>query len=282
MHIMDSFNKTMSYLETVLTGEIDENKIFQLSGYSYAMFSRIFSILTETSLAEYIRLRRLTESAIELRQTKQKVIDLALKYGYESPDSFGAAFKCFHGHTPTEVRQGKSFQVVSRVQLSLSVKGGRRMNITVQKKSAFSVAGVKLEAIDTSLCPVVWKQLYDRFTHDELSQLGNGQSYGMCFDVENSLHINYMACYDAKNKAVAEQKGLEFMDVPENEYAVVNLQGPVPQCIHEGWKYLMEVFFPEQGYQHSGEADFEVYHEGDMDSQDYTMELWVPVKKIRQ
>jgi len=53
----------------------------------------------------------------------------------------------------------------------------------------------------------------------------------------------------------------------------------VPECIHAGWKYLMEVFFPEHGYIHSGKPDFEYYFKGDMYSPDYKMELWVPVVK---
>ena len=122
MNIIKLFNDTVNYIETVLDGEIDEMKISSLSGYSYPMFSRLFSMLTETTLSEYIRSRRLTEAAIDLRDTDEKVIDIAMKYGYESPDAFGAAFKKFHGFTPSEVKEGKPFKLVSKIQLALSVK----------------------------------------------------------------------------------------------------------------------------------------------------------------
>lgn len=89
------------------------------------MFSRLFSILTETTLSEYLRSRRLTEAAIILRYTDEKIIDIAFKFGYESLDSFGAAFKNFHGCTPLEIRNGKPFKLVSRVQLALSIRGGK-------------------------------------------------------------------------------------------------------------------------------------------------------------
>lgn len=72
---------------------------------------------------------------------------------------------------------------------------------------------------------------------------------------------------------------LEVLEVDEAEYAVVELTGKVPECIHAGWKYLMEIFFPEHGYIHSGKPDFEYYFKGDMYSPDYKMELWVPVVK---
>ena len=162
MNIIKSFNNTIDYLETVLDDEIDEKKVTQLSGYSYSMFSRLFSILTETTLSDYLRSRRLTEAAMILRDTDEKIIDVAFKFGYESSDSFGTAFKHFHGFTPSEVRNGKPFKLVSRVQLALSVRGGRSMNITIQKKQAFAVAGVNEQSINSSLCPSVWDKLYEK------------------------------------------------------------------------------------------------------------------------
>ena len=279
MNIIKSFNNTIDYLETVLDDEIDEKKVTQLSGYSYSMFSRLFSILTETTLSEYLRSRRLTEAAVILRNTDEKIIDVAFKFGYESSDSFGTAFKNFHGFTPSEVRNGKPFKLVSRVQLALSVRGGRSMNITIQKKQAFTVAGVNEQSINSSLCPSVWNKLYKKFSHDELASLGSDQSMGVCHDVENSSTINYMAGYIVNDVDKATSMGLDVLEVEEAEYAVVELVGSVPECIHNGWKYAMEVFFPEHGYIHSEKPDFEYYYEGDMHSKDYKMELWIPITK---
>ena len=279
MNIIKSFNDTIDYLETVLDDEIDEKKVTQLSGYSYSMFSRLFSILTETTLSDYLRSRRLTEAAVILRNTDEKIIDVAFKFGYESSDSFGTAFKNFHGFTPSEVRNGKPFKLVSRVQLALSVRGGRSMNITIQKKKAFTVAGVNEQSINSSLCPNVWDKLYEKYSHDELASLGSGQSMGVCHDVENSSTINYMAGYIVNDVDKATSMGLDVLEVEEAEYAVVELVGSVPECIHNGWKYAMEVFFPEHGYIHSGKPDFEYYYEGDMHSNDYKMELWIPITK---
>lgn len=279
MNIIKLFNDTVNYIETVLDGEIDEKKISSLSGYSYPMFSRLFSMLTETTLSEYIRTRRLTEAAIDLRDTDEKIIDIAMKYGYESPDAFGAAFKKFHGFTPSEVKEGKPFKLVSRIRLALSVKGGRSMDIKIEKKQAFKVAGYNEQDINSSLCPGVWDKLYGKYSHEELAGLGKGESVGVCHDVESPDRINYMAGYITTDIEKAKDMGLEVLEVDEAEYAVVNLTGKVPECIHAGWKYLMEVFFPEHGYIHSGKPDVEYYFKGDMHSPDYKMELWVPVVK---
>ena len=88
-----------------------------------------------------------------------------------------------------------------------------------------------------------------------------------------------MAGYDAQNIDKAADLGLSILEVPEAEYAVVKLKGIVPNCIHEGWKYVTGTFLPEQGYRHAETPDFEVYGEGDMYSPDYEMELWVPIVK---
>ena len=279
MNIIKLFNDTVNYIETVLDGEIDEKKISSLSGYSYPMFSRLFSMLTETTLSEYIRSRRLTEAAVDLRDTDEKIIDIAMKYGYESPDAFGAAFKKFHGFTPSEVKEGKPFKLVSRIRLALSVKGGRSMDIKIEKKQAFKVAGYNEQDINSSLCPGVWDKLYGKYSHEELAGIGTGESVGICHDVESPDRINYMAGYITTDIEKAKDMGLEVLEVDEAEYAVVNLTGKVPECIHAGWKYLMEVFFPEHGYIHSGKPDFEYYFKGDMHSSDYKMELWVPLVK---
>lgn len=279
MQMIKAFNETIRYIESVLDDEIDESRVACLSGYSYAMFSRLFSILTNMTLSEYIRLRKLTKAAAEIKETSDKIIDIAMKYGYESSDSFTNAFKSFHRFTPTEVRNGEAYRVVSPIQLTLSVKGGKSMDVKIQKKSGFAVAGVKLENIDSASCPAVWDQLFAKYDHEILSRLGNGQSYGMCFDVEDENKINYMACYHVNDIPKAREMALEVVEIKEAEYAVLSLKGTVPNCIHEGWKYAMEVFLPEQGYAHAGTPDFEVYFEGDMYSPEYTMELWIPIAK---
>ena len=276
---MHQFNRTMEYLESKLDAEVDLQKFQQLSGYSYALFSRLFSILADMTLAEYLRNRRLSEAVTDLRESSEKVIDIALKYGYESADAFSAAFKKFHGATPSEVRNGKPYRVFPRLQLSLKITGGKNMDIKIQKKPTFTVAGVLLEAIDNSQCPSAWEQLYANHSFESLESLGRGQSFGVCSDVKESEIINYMAAYDATDKAKAEALGLSIKEIPAAEYAIVPVKGAIPASIHHAWEYVLEVFFPETGYRHSGAPDFEVYAEGDMSSPDYQMELWIPVVK---
>ncbi|WP_024469690.1 AraC family transcriptional regulator [Treponema pedis] len=279
MNIIQSFNRTMNYIEQTLDTEIDEKEIAALSRYSYPLFSRLFSILVGYPLNEYIRFRKLSRAAADLRNGTEKIIDIALKYGYESPDSFAAAFKKFHGASPSEIRNGKEFKSFSPLKLSLTVNGGQTMEIKIEKKKAFSVAGVQIKTDQTTDFPRVWDRLFEKAPHEELVKIGSGQSYGLCYDVKDCTVFNYMAAYDCKDERQAAALGLSLLHIPEAEYAVVQLKGAVPECIHQGWKYVMETFFPEQGFQHAGTPDFEVYAEGDMYDKNYTMELWVPIVK---
>ena len=92
------------------------------------------------------------------------------------------------------------------------------MNITIQKKQAFAVAGVNEHSINSSLCPSVWDKLYEKYSHDELASLGNGQSIGVCHDVENPSTINYMAGYIVNDVDKARSMDLDVLEVDEAEY----------------------------------------------------------------
>lgn len=278
--MIHDFNQTINYIESVLDDEIDEKKIAHLSGYSYPMFSRIFSILASYPLSEYIRLRKLTKAAIDLRETTEKVLDIAIKYGYESSDAFALAFKKFHSYTPSEIRNGSVFKVFSSIQLSLTIQGGKNMDIKIEKKETFKVAGVKAKGIEKSKCPEIWDSLFQKASFDDLQKLGNGKSFGVCYEINDVNVLNYMASFDMKDEQKAKELGLEILEIPKAEYAIVKLKGAIPNSIHEGWKYVFEIFFPEQGYKHAGTPDFEAYSEGDMYKSDYEMELWVPIVKV--
>ena len=279
MNIIQSFNGTMAYIERTIETGCDEAEIARISGYSYPLFSRIFSILVGYPLNEYLRFRKLSRAAADLRNTDAKIIDIALAYGYESPDSFAAAFKKFHGVSPSAVRNGKEFKSFAPIKLSLTVNGGQTMEVKIEKKSGFTLAGIQVDADLTSDFPKVWGSLFEKASHEELAKLGNGRSFGICSEVKDGKTFTYAAAYDCRDAQKATELGLSVIHIPEAEYAVVQLKGSVPNCIHQGWKYVMETFFPEQGYCHAGTPDIEAYSEGDMYSKNYTMELWVPIVK---
>lgn len=153
------------------------------------------------------------------------------------------------------------------------------MDITIQRKPAFAVAGLLAKAIGPAQCPETWERLFEKHAWEDLARLGSGQSYGVCFDMQPDERFHYLAGYDVTDVTAAKDMGLDVLEIPETEYAVLPLKGAVPQAIHKGWQYAMGVYFPAHGYVHSGAPDFEVYGPGDLHAEDYAMALWIPVKK---
>lgn len=153
------------------------------------------------------------------------------------------------------------------------------MDIKIERKDAFKVAGVMVDEVKNDEFSEIWEKLFKNTSVKSLEKLGNGKSYGVCYESNNVDLINYMAAYDVKDQEKAKELGLDILEIPAAEYAIVKLKGSVPDCIQAGWKYIDEVFFLEQGYKHAGTLDLEAYSEGDMSSEEYKMELWVPIIK---
>ena len=135
----------IDYIEAHLTDTIDYEVVAEQSFSSSYHFQRIFGILCGCTLGEYIRNRRLTLAGAELASSKEKVIDIALKYGYESPDSFAKAFQKFHGITPSEARRdGSCLKSFSRVSMKITLEGGSMMNYRIEEKPEMVIAGCKM------------------------------------------------------------------------------------------------------------------------------------------
>lgn len=144
MDWITGIQEAINYIEDHITEELDYGEISRRSFSSPYHFQRVFSLLCGCTLGEYIRLRRLTLAGAELAQGREKVIEIAMKYGYESPDSFAKAFTKFHGITPSEARiPGARLQSFARLSIHISLKGGTTMNYRIEDKPAFTLTGYK-------------------------------------------------------------------------------------------------------------------------------------------
>ncbi|OIB03944.1 AraC family transcriptional regulator [Paenibacillus sp. LC231] len=144
MDWLTRMNRALDYIETNLSGEIDLTKIASQACCSSYQFQRMFSFITDVTLAEYIRRRRLTLAAIDLLNSDTKVIDIAIKYGYESPVSFARAFQSMHGVNPTTARQeGVALKAYPRLTFLISIKGVEAMNYRIETKESFQVFGIE-------------------------------------------------------------------------------------------------------------------------------------------
>ena len=142
MYGLFDLNRAMEYIENNLTGEISYDRIAQLANCSVYHFQRMFPYITGIALSEYIRCRRLTRAADELQTTDIKIIDLALKYGYDSPEAFSRAFKKLHGVAPMSARDiGVTLKAYTPITFRISIQGDAEMNYRIEQRKAFQVFG---------------------------------------------------------------------------------------------------------------------------------------------
>ena len=143
MDWITGIQKAINYIEDHITEELDYEAIAKESFSSAFHFQRVFSILCGYTLGEYIRNRRLTLAGAELQTKREKVINVAFKYGYDSPESFAKAFQKFHGITPTQARSGGMLKSFSRLVIKVTLEGGSIMNYRMEEKPAMVLTGYK-------------------------------------------------------------------------------------------------------------------------------------------
>ena len=141
---LERMNRALDYIEENLQGEVDLLAVAKIACQSLSGLQRFFSIVVDVSLSEYIRRRKLTMAAFELTHSDVKVIDLALKYGYDSPEAFARAFHGLHGVTPSAARgEGVHLKAYPRLSFLLTLKGDVPMDYRIQTKEAFAIYGIE-------------------------------------------------------------------------------------------------------------------------------------------
>lgn len=139
MEWIKSIQRAIDYIEAHLTEEISLEETARTAYSSPFHFQRVFSIMCGFTVGDYIRMRKLSLAAEELMHSDKKVIDIAFKYGYDTPESFTRAFTRFHGVTPKEVRNGANAKSFSRLSVKLILTGGSTMDYRIEKLDAFSI-----------------------------------------------------------------------------------------------------------------------------------------------
>lgn len=144
MEWVDRMNRVIDYVEDHLCDEIIPDEISKIMACPYSVFQRSFVQITGTSLSEYVRRRKLTCAAHEIQSTEQKILDIAIKYGYDSSDAFGVAFKRLHGMNPIMARkQDVELKFHSRLHFTLKITGVEEMNYKKMERESFKVIGIR-------------------------------------------------------------------------------------------------------------------------------------------
>ena len=288
MNWANSIQNAINYIEDHLAENIDYDKVAKEAASSSFYFQRIFGILCGYSLGEYIRNRRLTLAGKELASSKTRVIDIALKYGYNSPESFTRAFTKFHGVTPADAKKnGSKLKTFSRLSVSLILKGGSIMNYKLVEKKAFTVLEkVEAQEIDDSVnknsIPAFWERSHQNGTVKTLLEKATDKTFifGICYNNaptdKKTFDYSIAAICD---KDIEIPQGFRINEIPERSWLVFDCIGPMPDAMQDIWHKITAEFFPTSDYIPTYEMDIEAYPAMNMNSKDYKSEVWIPVKK---
>ncbi|ADO55792.2 AraC family transcriptional regulator [Paenibacillus polymyxa] len=289
MDLLKSMNEAIRYIEENLTNEIDFKEVARLAYCSEFHFKRMFSFLAGATLSEYIRRRRLTLAAFELKDSNVKVIDIAIKYGYNSPDSFTRAFQNLHGLTPSEARiNGRSLKAYPRMTFQLSIKGGSEMNYRIEEKGAFRIVGIqkRVPIIFNGVNPEIaamWESL-DGETINNLKRISNVEPMGLL-----SASTNF-------SEGRMEEKGgldhyigvattkecpdnLTQLEVAASTWAVFEAIGSFPDTLQDVWGRIYSEWFPSSNYEQIEGPEILWNESKDITSPTFKSEIWIPILK---
>lgn len=289
MDLLQNMNRAMQYVEEHLTEEIDMNEVSKQAYCSEYHFKRMFSFLAGIPLSEYIRRRRLTMAGLELTQSELRIIDIALKYGYNSPDSFTRAFVTMHGVTPSEARNnGSLLKAYPRMIFQLTIKGGSEMNYRFEEQDAFQIVGImkrvpiKFQGVNPEIVSMLDDLTEERIRF--LKQLSNMKPAGILsastnFSEGRMDETGELDHYIGVATTHACPDDLAYLEVPAGTWAVFEAVGPYPETLQEVWGRIYSEWFPSTGYQQTVGPEILWHENQEMSSPVFRSEIWIPVTK---
>lgn len=274
----EGIQNAINYIEDNLTMDLDIKDIAACSYVSAFHFQRIFSVLCGITVGEYIRNRRLTLAAQELSRGNRTVMDVALKYGYGSPDSFARAFARFHGAAPSAaMKKGARLQSYAPMHMKVLLEGGNMLEYKITEKAAFTVVG-KSKKMNTNTSyeeiPEYWKEHMSSGDNQVFCGV-----YGICMDLngedfEYLIADNYMPWKGIPN-------GCLIKVIPAGTWAVFPCHGALPKALQEVNTKIWSEWIPNcREYRLGGNYNVELYAPPAENPEDTYSEIWIPIEKI--
>jgi AraC family transcriptional regulator len=282
-------NNTLEYIETNLDAVLNIDDISKVACSSRYHFQRVFYALTGFTVTQYIRNRRLTVAAEELVATDKRVLDIALKYGYENAEAFTKAFKRLHGISPSVLKKlnGK-IKAFPKISFQISIKGECEIIYRIVEKGDFKAFGV--EFITTSVNDVAYEEIpefinkiFKNGTHDRINELlGNPKG-----TLLNGFHYGFEEDGTRKYIMGAEQfeEGIQdeftILEVPKLTWAVFEGNGVVPNnlIIQDIWRRIYSEWFPSSGFEQAEGPCIEKNFWNDEKQSGYRCEVWIPIRR---
>lgn len=290
MEWLDRMRSALDYIELNLTDDIDLAITAQMACCSSYHFQRMFSFITGIPLSEYVRRRRMTLAAFELQNTDIKIIDLAYRLGYESPEAFSRAFVKMHGISPSAAHsKGVTLKAYPRISFQISIKGDVEMNYRIEEKAEFEIFGMELETnVVDGQCykeiPAFWGECEASGECVRLAKAA-GKTPDELLDVGATYNhipdgtMNYMiACIKKPN---TNTDWFKVLTIPAQTWAVfsVDWAGDGDDSdLNETWGRIYSEWFPTAGYEHA-DCDFDLEMYFGSRATKCGVEIWIPVVK---
>jgi len=281
---MECIGEAINYIEENITQELTIESIAKKVLISPFYFQKGFAMLCGFTVSEYIRCRRLTLAGSELVATDEKIIDIAIKYGYDSPDSFTKSFTRFHGATPTAVRKsGAMVKSFAPLKIKFTLEGGYSMDYKIVEKDAFTVIGLsRVFQYENAMevVPKLWAEFGKSKKCDEICS-----TYGINIDESMSGNEFEYLIADNYNAAMDIPEGFVTKVIPKYTWAVFTCKGAMPQPMQDVNKKIFSEWLPNckdyeiaAGYCIEMYSDPAQYPRGTQD-ENYYSEMWIPVKR---
>lgn len=284
MAMVEGMQKAIQYMEEHLLEAISIEEIAEQANLSPFHFQRVFIILTDTSVGEYLRRRRLTLAAQELATSAEKIIDLSYKYGYDSPEAFSKAFRKQHGISPSEARKGGgTLQAYNRLLIQVQLKGAEPMKYQMVERTAFQIVGVKRECpcgeTESKGIPEFWAEASADGIFQRLDRLMNGQTKGLLgitdnYDAQKNTIDYWIACEHVGDVP----DGLMSMTLPPSKWVIFEVRGHAPTVMPEAWRQIYSEWIPSNGYEVAEMPAIEAYTDPDPYRADSLNQIWLAVK----
>ena len=284
MEWTDAIQSAISFIEQHITDDITAEDVANHVHISSFYFQKGFSMLCGYSVTEYIRTRRLALAGGALAATDMKIIDIAMKYGYDSPDSFTKAFTRFHGVSPAMVRKNDvTIKTFAPLKLEILLKGGYLMNYKIIDKESFTVLGAS-KKFEYENCkqeiPLFWQEHYAK---------GHGKYVGGMFGINideqmGNDSFEYLIA-DLYNPNTEIPEGFVTRTIPAFTWAVFSCDGPLPTALQDVNTKIFSEWLPAlKEYEFAAGYCVEMYDAADkyprgVQDEKYHSEIWIPIRK---
>lgn len=283
---LKQLSQAIDYIESNLAGDISYDEAAKVACCSTYYFQRMFSYITGITLSEYIRRRRMTAAAFELQTSDTKVMDISLKYGYESPTAFNRAFQSVHGVSPTVARaQGTLLNAYPPISFSILVTGGENMRYRIETKEAIRIVGVRISLQEDmeenqKNVPIFWDKMLGSTLFSEVCKLTSKDSYGI-FGVTAYTNPQNIYYYIAASTDKPVPDGMVEFEIPAATWVVFECNGPFKESVQTIFKRFLTEWLPFSGYEYAEMPDIEVYPVSNQELKSGHAEVWIAVKKER-